>query len=189
MKLHSILNCAGLIVALPLALAAQDRTDVSTTPTVPFEQWGPSQGSHEITIGGSGASNKHLDDSFGGVSASYGMFFTDTLEGVVRQSINYSNPSQGGAAWNGSTRIAVDQHFSQGRVRPYAGVSFGGVYGDYVRDTWAAGLEAGVKYYVQPKTFLFAGADYSWFFQHAKSVEERFDDGQFSWGVGMGFNF
>ena len=188
MKLTLLLQRSLLIAALPLAALAQA---VNTPAPDSFESWGPHKGTREITIAGSGGSNKSMDDSFGGASVSYGMFFSDTLEGSVRQTVNYSNPSVGSAAWNGSTRIAVDQHFGDegSRLVPYAGVNFGYIYGDLVRDTWAGGLEAGAKYYVQPKTFVYAGAEYSWFFQHANDVDERFDEGQFTWSVGMGFNF
>jgi hypothetical protein len=68
-------------------------------------------------------------------------------------------------------------------------VNIGGVYGDAVRETFAAGLEAGAKFYVQPRTFIYAMAEYGWFFRRARSLDDRFDDGQFNWTVGVGFNF
>jgi hypothetical protein len=147
-------------------------------------------GEREFTLGGAGATNKDFDESFGGVNFSYGWYTSETQEWVLRQSITYSNPSNGGQSWNGSTRLAFDQHLAaRGPLRPFVGVNFGGVYGDSVRETFAAGLEAGAKYYVQPRTFIYAMAEYGWFFRRARSLDDRFSDGQFNWGVGIGFNF
>lgn len=91
---------------------------------------------HALGIGGSGATNTDLDDSFGGIAFSYGQYISETLAVVLRQSINYSNPNIGSAQWNGSTRIAIDQHvMARGKIRPFIGANFGRIYGDGVRDT------------------------------------------------------
>ena len=143
-----------------------------------------------VALGGSAASNKEFDDSFGGINFSYGWYTTDTQQWVIRQSINYANPNNAGQSWNGATRIAFDQHLaSRGALRPFVGVNFGGVYGDRVRETFAAGLEAGAKFYVQPRTFIYAIVEYGWFFRRARNVDDSFSDGQFNGGVGIGFNF
>jgi hypothetical protein len=148
------------------------------------------RGEREFTVGGAGASNKDFDESFGGVNFSYGWYTSPTQLLVIRQSVNYSNPDNSGQSWNGSTRIAFDQHFAtHGAFRPFVGVNAGGVYGDNVRETFAAGLEAGAKFYVQPRTFIYAIAEYGWFFRRARSLDDRFDDGQFNWSLGVGFNF
>ena len=174
-----------LILALPLAASAQ--TAVSAPGTVDLTR---RAGEHEFTLGGAGAANKDFDNTFGGVNFSYGVYINETLMWALRQSINYSNPDIGGTQWNGSTRLALDQHLAaHGALRPFVGVNIGGVYGDAVRDTFAAGLEGGVKYYVQPRTFIYAIAEYGWFFRRARSIDNSFDDGQFNWGLGVGFNF
>lgn len=161
-----------------------------TAATSPSTQWGPRAGQHEFTFGAGGATNRDFDNSLGGVNFSFGKYFSDTGVGLIRQSINYSNPSSGDQSWNGSTRIAYDQHLAaRGPFRPFVGVNLGGVYGGDVRDTWAAGLEAGGKIYVNQTTFLYVMAEYSWFFRHARSLDDRFDDGQFTWTAGVGFNF
>ena len=182
MKTRSLFTCI-LVGALPLLGAAQ--TTISS-PVSPVRQ----AGEHEFTLGGAGAANRDFDKTFGGVNFSYGMYTTSTLLWSIRQSINYSNPDMGGKQWNGSTRLALDHHFaSRGAVSPFVGVNLGGVYGDAVRDTWAAGLEAGAKFYVQPRTFVYAIAEYGWFFRRARNLDNSFDDGQFNWGLGIGFNF
>lgn len=147
-------------------------------------------GEREFTIGGSGASNKAFDNSFGGVNLSYGVYSNETQAWVLRQSINYSNPNRGSTQWNGSTRVAFNQHLAaRGPVRPFIGINVGGVYGDAVRDTWAAGLEGGGKYYVAPRTFLYALVEYGWFFRNTRDVDDRFRAGQFNWSLGVGYNF
>jgi hypothetical protein len=176
---------AGLLLGA-LTTGALAQTTVATVgdPTARVA------GEREFTLGGSGASNKDFDESFGGVNFSYGWYLNPTQAVVVRQSINYSNPSNAGQSWNGATRIAFDQHLTaRGALRPFVGVNVGGVYGDSVRDTFAAGLEAGAKFYVQPRTFIYALAEYGWFFRRARSLDDRFNEGQFNWGVGVGFNF
>lgn len=152
----------------------------------------PTAGTREFTLGGSGAANSDLNDSFGGANFSFGQYVSESSSWALRQSINYSNPSTPGSsqAWNGSTRLAFDFHLpSQSAFRPFIGANVGGVYGDAVRDTWAAGLEVGGKLYVQSRTFVYAMVDYGWFFRHARDVDDRFRSGQFNWSVGMGFNF
>ena len=147
-------------------------------------------GAWEFTLGGNGASNRHFDNSLGGLNVSAGYYLREAAEIVLRQSVNYSNPNNGNAAWNGSTRIAFDQHIlPRGAVRPFVGVNLGGIYGEGVRDTGAAGLEAGAKFYVMPRTFIYALVEYDWFFRKARDLSDRFDTGEYNWSVGVGFHF
>jgi hypothetical protein len=175
-------------ILLPLCLLAT-LVPGARAQTTPVSIDAPASGTHEFTLGASGVSNKDFDDSFGGLNFSYGTYWNQYLEGSIRQSINYSNPSDDDSAWNGSTRLAVDQHFGDARLRPFVGVNVGGIYGENVRDSFAAGVEAGGKYYVQSRTFVYLMAEYDWTFRHASEVDNRFDDGQFNWNVGVGFNF
>jgi hypothetical protein len=180
---------ASLIASLLLAATAA-ATAQTTVSSPAGDLTARTAGEREFTIGGAGATNKEFDDSFGGVNFAYGWYTSPTQDWVLRQSINYSNPSNGGQAWNGATRIAFDHHIaSHGALRPFVGVNVGGVYGDRVRETFAAGLETGAKFYVRPKTFIYAMAEYGWFFRRARSVDNSFSDGQFNWAVGVGFNF
>jgi hypothetical protein len=177
------------LAALPLGVFAQNPTSVPTPTTTPGT-YSTTSGMHEVTFGAVGVSNKEMDDSFGGVNLSLGSYVSDTLEIVVRQSVNYSNPQNGGSAWNGSTRLALDENFGSGAsVRPFLGVNFGGIYGDQVRDSFAAGIEGGAKFYIHPRTFVFLMAEYAWTFRHSSAINDRFDDGQFNWNAGIGFNF
>jgi hypothetical protein len=131
---------ASLIASLLLAATAA-ATAQTTVSSPAGDLTVRTAGEREFTIGGAGATNKEFDDSFGGVNFAYGWYTSPTHEWVLRQSINYSNPSNGGQAWNGATRIAFDHHIaSHGALRPFVGVNVGGVYGDRVRETFAAGL-------------------------------------------------
>lgn len=183
MKKNTLVAIASLI-ALPFAAVAQTAT---TTGVINVAR---QAGDREFTLGGSGASNTDFDSSLGGVNFSYGQYINETLMWSLRQTVNYINPDVGGTQWNGSTRLAIDQHLTAyGQFRPFVGANFGGAYGDSVSDTWLAGLEIGGKYYVQPNTFVFAMAEYGWFFSDADRVEDEFNNGQFTWVVGVGFNF
>jgi hypothetical protein len=168
---------------------AASGSSVSTASSSTIDDYGARTGDWEFTLGGSGASDKQMDDSLGGVNFSVGYFLTDTFEVAARQSVNYSNGAGGGGArYDASTFVAVDQHFGSGRLRPFVGLNAGALYGDNTSDTWAAGIEGGLKFYVLPKTFLFALADYAWTFKGSKSPTHNFNDGAFLWSVGVGFN-
>ena len=179
--------CAASLLLVSAANIASAQTTVSA-PTGDLTV--RTAGDREFTLGASGATNKDFDDSFGGANFGLGWYLNETQEIVLRQSINYSNPNVGGQSWNGSTRIGFDQHLAaRGALRPFVGVNAGGVYGDNVRDTFAAGLDAGAKFYVLPRTFIYGVVEYSWYFRHGRDVDDTFDDGQFTWSLGVGFNF
>ena len=182
-----------LSILLPLAAAAQmNSAPATTTPAeIPASSiaYAPTLNDLEFTLGGSGSSNTDFDSSLGGLSFSVGKYFSDTLLGSVRQSVNYSNPNVGSDSWSGSTFFALDQHFGTGALRPLLGLNVGRIYGDNVQDTWAAGLETGVKYYVQPRTFIYVIAQYAWLFEDGNEIDDTFDDGQILWSAGVGFNF
>jgi len=68
-------------------------------------------------------------------------------------------------------------------------VNAGRIYGDAVHDSWTAGLETGAKYYVTPRTFVQLTVEYGWFFDNGDNFDTQFHDGQWSWGVGVGYRF
>jgi len=182
MKTKQILAGAALFLAAAFTAHAQYNESHA------HDAFGAEAGNWEFTLGGSGGSNRDFDNSLGGVNVSLGYYFTDTVSLSLRQSGNYSNGS-GDAEYDGSTFIALDKHFGMGPLRPFVGVNFGGFYGDNTNDTFAAGLEGGLKYYVKAQTFLFALVDYAWTFNDSSAATDNFDDGAFVWSVGVGFNF
>lgn len=180
--MKNLLTLAGCLLGLALPLAAQNTSEP--------ESWTMQPGMQEFTLGGGGASNRDLDDSFGSLEFSYGSYLSPRAMWVLRQSLNYSNPDNGEDGWNGSTRLAYDYHLSSdGFTRPFIGVNAGRIYGENVRDTWTAGLEGGAKMYVKSQTFIYALASYDWLFDRGEQLDDRFDDGRFSWSLGIGYNF
>ena len=149
--------------------------------------YGPAAGDWELTLGGSGSNDNDFDAGGFGVNTSIGYFMTEAWEISVRQSLNYSD--FGDSSWNGATRAALDYHFDLDRVRPFIGVNAGGIYGDGVTDSFAAGLEGGIKFYVREKTFIFAQGEYQWLFKDVDNADNNFDDGAFLYSLGIGFNF
>ena len=178
-----LLNQCLLVAAFPVLAWAQ------TVPGTPSTVR-PIQGVGELVFAGSGGSNREFDDSFGGFSASLGFYYNNEWQGVLRQSVSYSNPSGGPTRWQGSTRVAADYHITTlGKYMPFLGASFGRIYGSALRDTWTAGIEAGLKYYVGRKMFVFTMAEYSWLFERGRQLDNNFGDGQFFFSTGLGFNF
>ena len=45
------------------------------------------------------------------------------------------------------------------------------------------------KFYVTPRSFIYAMANYGWLFRHDEAIAARFSTGLWNWGVGVGFNF
>lgn len=142
-------------------------------------------GDSTFTLSGAGSSNRELSNHVFSIEGAYGHFFNRNLEGQIRQGFGYANA--GDDEWNASTRVALDYHFGQGHVRPYLGGHFGYVYGDQVRDTWVAGPEGGVKWFVNDTTFINALIEYQFFFRDADDAD--FEDGRFVYTVGVGWRF
>lgn len=153
---------------------------------------GPAQGEREFTLSGTGSSDKDFDSSSFGMSADIGWYRSRELLLGIRQSLNFADIEGEDISndfWNGSTRGYVNYHFGQTAWRPFVGASLGGVYGDGVNNSGFAGLEGGLKYYVMPKTFIMARAEYQWFFDDGGDVDDQFDKGAWAYTFGLGYNF
>ncbi len=170
-----------LLGALPMAASAQSSSI------------GPDQGDGEFSLSGTGSSDRDFESGNFGVSGDLGMYLRDNVVAGVRQSINYADIEGEGVTddfWNGSTRGYIDYQFLNERARPFLGASLGGIYGDGVKDSAFAGLETGVKYYVRPKTFFLARAEYQFLFSDTDDASDAFqDDGVWAYTVGLGYNF
>lgn len=170
--------CSAALVSTAIAQTAVETTQPQSDTT------------REFTIGGSGSSNTDLDDSFGSLDFSYGMFTSPRSEWLLRQSASYSNPDNGDNGWVGSTRLAYDWHFSEDTTtRPFLGVNAGRLYGNNVQDTWTAGLEGGAKIFMKSQTFVYALVSYDWLFDQGNQIDDRFDDGRLNWSLGVGYQF
>lgn len=162
---------------------------VGLLPALAFAQ--PQAGDWELTLNGAGTGNKELSAASLGAGAGVGYFFTKNAEVGIRQAISYSDYDHdndghrtgGGTSWDGGTSVFGDWHFDLDRWQPFAGVSLGYVYGDSTNDTWIAGLEGGVKYYLHRNAFLYGSVEYQF------DLRGAFGDGQFVYNLGIGVNF
>jgi hypothetical protein len=98
---------------------------------------GPSSGEREITLSGSGGSDKDFDSGNFSISGDIGWYTSNSMLLGIRQSVQYQD-IQGvnidDDAWNGSTRGFIDWHFGSSNWRPFVGASLDGVYGDNIAD-------------------------------------------------------
>jgi hypothetical protein len=138
------------------------------------------QGDWELTLSGSGNNDQDFRTYSWNVSGTLGYFLTKELEVGVRQGLTQSD---GGSAWGGDTRGAVDWHFDLGRWVPFVGANIGYEYGDTVDDAWIAGPEAGIKFFANSTTFIQANISYEF------DLNNGLDSGSFFYGLGVGFRF
>jgi hypothetical protein len=177
-KVNTAVITLCLLGALPMAASAQN---------------GPDQGDREFSLSGTGSSDQSFDSGSFGVTGDLGWYLRDNMVVGVRQSINYAS-IQGESIkddfWNGSTRGYLNYQFLDDRARPFIGGSLGGIYGDGVKDSAFAGLEAGMKYYVLKKTYFLARAEYQFFFNDTSDASDAFQDNEaWAYTVGLGYNF
>jgi hypothetical protein len=155
-------------------------------------QGGPVDGEREFSLAGTGTSDKDFDNSSFGISGDIGWYTRDHIVWGVRQSVVFADVEGEGLSndfWSGSTRGYMNWQFFDGAARPFVGANLGAVYGDGVNDSGTAGLEFGLKYYVLPKTYILARAEYQFFFDSGSDAADQFDDGAFNYVLGMGYNF
>ncbi len=164
----------SLVVGLAAALLA------------PVAFAGPEEGQREFALSGTGTSDKDFDSNSIGFSGDLGWYTAPNIVLGIRQSVGYADPDKGDDFWNGSTRGYANYQFGTQNARPFIGASLGGVYGDGVSETGFAGLELGLKYYVLDTTYVLTRAEYQFFFD---SGNDTFDDGAWSYVIGIGFNF
>lgn len=166
---------------------------LSMTASAQSSGFGPARGDQEFSISGTGSSDRNFDSGNFGVTGDLGWYLSEQVVAGVRQSVNYASiegESIRDDFWNGSTRAYVNYHFLTDRARPFIGGSLGGVYGDGVKNSAFAGLETGVKYYVQSKTYLLGRVEYQFLFSSTSDAADAFqDDGAWAYTVGLGFNF
>lgn len=180
-----------IIAFFALAAGAYAQVTPTTTTSSDMDRgFVDSSFTREVTIGGGGGANTEIDSSFGSINVSLGQYTSENSLWSLRQSAMYVNPDGGSQSWNGWTRLAYDRHFgTTGAWRPFIGANAGRIYGDAVHDSWTAGLETGAKYYVTPRTFVQLTVEYGWFFDNGDNFDTQFHDGQWSWGMGVGYRF
>ena len=171
--------------SMMIALAACSAMALQSTAS-----WAAQEaGDRAFTLSGTGTSDEEFDNNAFGASGELGWFFTNQVELGVRQSVNVLSLENQDDSWSGSTRGFIDYHFGQGTWVPYLGANIGGIYGENVNDTGTAGVEAGLKVYVKPKTYIALQTEYQFLFEDADQIDNQFDDGAFFYTLGIGFNF
>jgi hypothetical protein len=193
------LFAATALALVPCAASAQmqSQTQYQTETQVQSETelagiefyYGGRQGDSEVTLSGSGSNDKDFESGGFGLSGSYGWYLTDEVMLNIRQSVLYADPGDDDSAWNGSTRVGALYNFDLGVWRPFVGLNVGYLYGDTTDEGFIAGPEVGVRYFVNPKTFVFGQAEYQFLFDSFSDIDNAFDDGSFAYSVGVGFNF
>jgi len=148
-----------------------------------------SRGPVEITLGASGNNGPNFNGFDAAGTGSVGYFFADPLELKLTQSAAYSDLG-GARGWDASTELGLDFHMPiADTLLPYVGANIGYVYGNQVRDTWEAAPEAGIKWFVTPSTFIYGSVEYQFFFSQNSTAASALRNGQFIYGVGIGFRF
>ncbi len=156
-------------------------------PAATFAQ-GFTQGDKELLLSANGVSDNDFDSTIFSINAGLGYFFTNHIEGAIRQGVTLTSIEDGGSTWGAATRVAGDYHFDYGRLWPFAGANIGLTYGDDdVAESWTLGLEGGVKYFVNSTTFILGMIGYDWLLDDDEN--SSFDDGQFVYTVAIGFKF
>lgn len=145
-------------------------------------------GPFELTLGGSAANGPNFNGFTAAADASIGYFISDMVELSLRQDVAYSDLAVTG--WDASTRGAVDLHVPiTDQLVPYVGVNIGYAYGNAIRNTWEAAPEAGIKCFVNGTTFIYASVEYQFFFNSNTTAGSAIHNGQFLYGLGIGFRF
>lgn len=147
-----------------------------------------STGDWEFILGGSGSSDKDFDSTTLSLQANVGYFFTDQVELVIRQGINVADLGDE-SSWSGSTRLGLDYNFNLNNLKPFLGVNIGYLYGEDVVETFIAGPEAGIKYFLYTAAFIYAQAEYQFLFEEADEADDQFDEGRYVYTIGMGIKF
>ena len=170
-----------LLGALPMTAFAQST------------RFGPDEGEREFSISGTGSNDQDFNSGTFGLTADLGWYLRKDMVAGVRQSVSYADIEGEDVSndfWNGATRGYINYQFLDDRAKPFVGASLGGIYGDGINNSAFAGLETGLKYYVQTKTYFLARVEYQFFFDSSSDASDAFqDDGAFAYTVGLGYNF
>jgi hypothetical protein len=141
-------------------------------------------GNWDLQVGGNGIANHEVNAATFGLSGQLGYFLTKNLEVGLHQTFNYAEAPHTESALSGTTSIVADWNFDFGNFVPFAGGNIGYSYGNHAtstRDTWAAGPEGGLKYFLNSSTYLYGSVAYEFLFNtnHAGSSG-------FVYSVGLG---
>ena len=144
----------------------------------------------EFTLAGSGTNDEHFNAGSAGVNGSIAYYFNEIVEVGVRQNVSYADAGVGaGDIWNFGSFAAVDFNIPLGEFVPFVGGNIGYIYGDSVKDSWAAGPEAGLKIYFKSDVFILLGAQWEFLFDSNNNLNNAFNDGTIYYNIGLGARF
>ncbi len=157
-------------------------------PVAAQEGFGPEATDWEFTLSGNGNNDKDFEN--GGFNSVFDLGYYVTDEFIVggRQSFGFTG-DRDDLNFTASTAGYVQYQFDLDRWRPFVGASLGYLYGEDVEETFTAGPEVGVKYYIKPDAFIYGRMSYEFLFEDTDDADDRFDDGRFVYGVGIGLTF
>ncbi len=150
------------------------------------------RGPFELSLNGTGSNGPNFNGFSAGASASLGYFIIgDNLEIGARETVTYNDVGVS-AFLNTDTRAFVDLNIplgDQGQWVPYIGANIGYIAGGGVKNQFEAAPEGGLKYFVNNSTFIFVSVEYQFFFNQGSQASQAFSNGQFIYGLGVGFRF
>jgi len=136
------------------------------------------QADWDLTLAGAGANDKDFESYSASLSAGIGYFLADQFEVGLRPSAIISD---GGSDHVWILPVFADFHFGDGNVVPFVGANLGYQFGGgTAEDSWSAGPEGGIKWFLNPTTYVFGIIQYQF------SLNEGFDSGGFVYGLGLG---
>lgn len=169
----------------PAAVLAQDYDNSTRRNQATIDE-----GSGEFSLSGAGTSDKDFDRNIFNLNVTVGSYLSKYNVVGIRQSVSANNNQEEEETdWNGSTRVFYDYHFDAYPWKPLLGVSAGYIYGETINETWIAGPELGLKYYVHDNAFVSALIEYQFLFDDADQADDQFDDGVYIYSMGVGLNF
>ena len=113
----------------------------------------------EFMLAGADKSAKSFDQNDGGITAQLGFFLTKSIELGIRQNA-FINSNNGNTSVVAASAVFADYHFDAGKFQPFIGVGGFFNYGGGANQNFDIGPEAGIKYFVLPKTFFVAQGSY-----------------------------
>jgi hypothetical protein len=168
--------------ALPLAaLCAAASAQSDGMPPYTLDP-GPHAGNWEATLTGTGQSVDDFDTTNVGVTGSLGYYLTKNHLLTFKQGLQ-ANDTGNSTLINSRTVFQAAYQWDYAKWQPYLGMNLGALYGAGIDDHAVAGPEAGVKYFVNESTFLFANIAYE------VPLDECCHDGIVPYAVGIGFDF
>lgn len=145
------------------------------------------QGDSELQLSGGFFHAQDSDTASITLDGSYGYFFTQALEGGIRQGLNYTFIDDADDPWTATTIPFVDYHFLfHHSFVPFVG-GFGGIVWNDDDITGTIGPEGGFKFFLNDQTFIVTRYRYEWFFTELDLADDSAGDGNHVVTLGLGF--